>query len=313
MKTIFTCLITCWTVFAQAPVRSSGIDSQMASVANLPSRKITPNDLIAVSVYDAPELTRTVRVGPDGLIDIPMLRHTIRAQGLLPSELEAAIGDALKKGEIMIKPIVSVTILEYNNRTVSVVGAVHKPLTFQVVGATRLLNALAKAEGLTADAGPELLLTRPGAATPERFNLKELMNGNDMSLNVVLDGDEEIRIPEARKVYVVGNVKKPGAILIRENSEFTILRVLAVVEGVVSFSSNTAYIYRIAGGSKDRQEIPVELKKILARKAPDVGLLPDDILYIPDKTRLRITAQTAEKLSGLGGGILSALVVSGKI
>ena len=313
MKTIFTVLITCWTVFAQTPVRSSVIDAQTANVANLPSRKITPNDLIAVSVYDAPELTRTVRVGPDGLIDIPMLRHTIRAQGLLPSELEAAIGEALKKGEIMIKPIVSVTILEYNNRTVSVVGAVHKPLTFQVVGATRLLNALAKAEGLTADAGPELLLTRPGAVTPERFNLKELMNGNDMSLNVALDGDEEIRIPEARKVYVVGNVKKPGAIPIRENSEFTILRVLAVVEGVVSFSSNTAYIYRIANGSKDRQEIPVELKKILARKAPDVGLLPDDILYIPDKTRLRITAQTAEKLSGLGGGILSALVYSGKI
>jgi polysaccharide biosynthesis/export protein len=313
VKTIFICFTACWTAFGQTPVRSTAIDAQMANVANLPSRKITPNDLIALSVYDAPELTRTVRVGPDGMIDIPMLRHNIRAQGLMPSELEAVITDALKKDEIIIKPIVSVTILEYNSRSVSVVGAVHKPLTFQVIGATRLLDALARAEGPTEAAGPELLLTRPGETTPERFNLKELMSGNDLSHNVVLDGSEEVRIPEARKIYVVGSVKKPGAVPVRENSEFSILRVLAVVEGVVSFHSSLAYVYRLTENGKDRHEIPVDLKKILARKAPDVTLWPDDILYIPERTNLKVTAETAEKLSSLGAGVLSALIYAGHL
>ncbi len=43
------------------------------------------------------------------------------------------------------------------------------------------------------------------------FNVKQLMTGSDPGLNVPLEGGEEIRVPEARKIYVVGNVKKPGA------------------------------------------------------------------------------------------------------
>ncbi len=53
--------------------------------ANLPAQRIGPNDLIAVSVYDSPELTRTVRVGADGLIRLPMLKQRIQAEGLLPA------------------------------------------------------------------------------------------------------------------------------------------------------------------------------------------------------------------------------------
>src|ERR1035438_8835074 len=58
--------------------------------ANLPAQPIGANDLIAVSVYDAPELTRTVRVGADGLIRLPMLKQRVKAQGLMPGELESA-------------------------------------------------------------------------------------------------------------------------------------------------------------------------------------------------------------------------------
>ncbi len=140
------------------PTHPSVVDQQVAGVANLPSHKIAPNDLLALSVYDAPELTRTLRVGPDGRIDLPLLKEHIIAEGLLPIELEGTIAESLKSEGILVRPLVTVTIMAYNNRNVSVMGAVHKPLTFEVIGATRLMDALAKAEGITNDAGPELLL-----------------------------------------------------------------------------------------------------------------------------------------------------------
>ena len=291
---------------------SSVVDTNLAGVANLPAQKIQPNDLIAVSVYDEPALTRTVRVGEDGAIRLPMLQAPVAAGGLMPADLETAIGNALRDGEILVNPIVAVTILEYSSsRMISVVGAVRKPLTFTIVGTVRLLDALARAEGLSNDAGPELLVTRAGADFSQRIVLKDLIDGSNPQLNIVLEGGEDIRVPEARKIYVLGNVKKPGAFPVRDGSENTVLKLLAMVEGVTSYSAKEAYIYRAGGDGQPRQEIRLELKKILARKAPDVSLSADDILYVPDATGLRMGLTVLEKTAMYGGGAAAAVIYAG--
>src|ERR1017187_2416634 len=97
---IFACLLA--TASAQTrpttPPENQG--------ANLPAQPIGPNDLISVSVYDAPELTRSVRVGADGLIRLPMLKQRVKAQGLMPGELESAIAKALQDEQIIVDPFV---------------------------------------------------------------------------------------------------------------------------------------------------------------------------------------------------------------
>jgi polysaccharide biosynthesis/export protein len=293
--------------------RPAVVDQQMASVANLPAHKIQPNDLIGLAVYDAPELTRTVRVGPDGLIDLPLLKEHIRAEGLLPGELETTIAGALKEERILIRPVVTVTIVEYHGRNVSVMGAVRKPVTFQVTGATTVMDALARAEGITNDAGPELLLVHPGQPDVRKINVNELMAGDNPGLNVLLEGGEELRVPEARKIYVVGNVKKPGAIPVRDNSQSTVLKLLAIVEGLTPYSANRAYILRNDSATGQRREIPIELKKILARKSPDLALMPDDILYIPDNSGKRDALEAAKTLGGFGTTAMSALIYAGRL
>jgi polysaccharide export outer membrane protein len=303
-------LVVTSALWAQTP-RPSVVDQQLAAVANLPSHKLVPNDLIALSVYDAPELTRTVRVGPEGLIDLPLVKEKIKAAGLLPTELEAVISNSLKDEGILIRPLVTVTIMEYNNRNVSVIGAVHKPLTFQVVGATRLMDAVARAEGITTDAGPELLLARAGQPGVLRFNVRLLMSGSDPELNVPLEGGEEIRIPEARKVYVVGDVKKPAAIPVRDPADCTVLKLLSLVEGTTQYAQPTAWIYRTDPETGVKKEIPIELKKILARKSPDVSLQADDILYIPDSVNKRAALETAKVLLSTGSGAISAVIYAG--
>src|SRR5579862_8415483 len=128
--------------------------------ANLPAQTIGSADLLAISVYGAPEFTRTVRVSTEGLIRLPMLREQIDARGLMPAEVEMRIAAALAQEEILVDPAVTVTIAEYHSRPISVMGAVRSPLTFQALGKTTLLEALTRAQGLSEDAGPEILLTR---------------------------------------------------------------------------------------------------------------------------------------------------------
>ena len=295
--------------------RPAVVDTNIANVANLPAQEIAANDLVAVAVYDSPELTRTIRVAADGTIRLPMLKKRISADGLLPGQLESAVAEALRSEEILVDPVVTVTILEYDSRPVNVVGAVKKPVTFQAAGKIRLLEALAKAEGLTAEAGPEILLTRPEpgpdgtqTALVQRIPVRLLIDAADASLNVELKGGEEIRVPEARKIYVVGNVRRPGAFPMRDGSETTVLKILAYAEGLAPFAAKTAYIYR-GGGSVEKQEIAIELEKIMQRKAADVPLAADDVLYVPDNKGRRQAMTVIDRLSGFGASTASGVLI----
>jgi polysaccharide export outer membrane protein len=285
---------------------------------NLPAQKIGADDLIAVSVYDAPELTRTVRVGGDGAIRLPMLKQRIKVEGMMPGDVEAAIAAALKQEELMVDPFVSVTVAEYHSRPISVMGAVRKPITFQADAPVTLLVALARAEGLSTDAGQEILITRSAprsdAGAPplvQRISVKALIDGAEAASNVRLTGGEEVRVPEAGRIYVVGNVKKPGAFTLKESSESTVLKALAMAEGLMPYAGKQAFIYRTEGGAGGKNEIAVELRQIMERKSADIALLPNDILYVTDNKGRRVSMTILEKIGIFGAGISSALIYAG--
>ncbi len=309
-------LLTLASAAVMAQVRQQPMED--ASKENLPSQKLGIDDLVAVSVYDAPELTRTVRVDADGAIHLPLLRAGVPAAGLFAHDVEASLVEALKTEQILVDPVVKVTVAEYHSRPISVMGAVRKPLTFQAVGAVTLLDALARAEGLSADAGTEILVSRPqpspdsrgevSATLLERIPLNRLLKDADPAVNYQLTGGEEIRVPEAGKIFVVGNVKKPGAFAVHDAGDNSILRMVALSEGVLPYASKQAYIYRReANGSK--QEIAVELDKIMQRKSPDVPLQVDDILYIPDNKSRRTTINIIDRITSFGASTASGVLI----
>src|SRR5947209_14029180 len=174
------------SLIAMAQVRPNLMEE--AGKANLPAQKLGVDDLVAVSVYDAPELTRTVRVETDGTIHLPLLKGGIAASGVFPRQLESTIADALKDEQILVDPLVKVTVVEYYSRPIAVMGAVKRPLTFQAIGVVTLLDALAHAEGLTNDAGTEIILTR--ADKTERIPVKRLIKDADPDVNIVLHGGQ---------------------------------------------------------------------------------------------------------------------------
>jgi polysaccharide export outer membrane protein len=287
------------------------------STNNLPIQRIGGDDLVAVSVYGSPELTRTIRVSQDGYIRLPMLKRRIPAKGLMPAELEESIARALEEGELIVDPFVTVTVAEYHSRPVSVVGAVRSPVTFQALGTVTLLDALARAGGLSLDAGAEILVSRVSAAEDgqqtalvQRIAIKRLIDSADPELNRRLTGGEEIRVPEAGKVFVLGNVKKPGSFPARDGADTTVLKALAVSEGLTPYAGKQAFIYRREASGK-KNEIAIELRQIMNRKSPDVPLIADDILYVPDAKGTRATLTALEKLLLVGGGATSALIYAG--
>jgi len=283
---------------------------------NLPVQTIGANDLLAISVYDAPEFTRTLRVSADGQIALPMIRRKIRAEGLLPDALEASLAELLESEHILVDPVVTITIVEYNSRPISVVGAVHKPVTFQASGPITLIDAITRAEGLGPEAGSEILVsrTRPDedglpARQIERISVKELIDNADPRLNLSLVGGEQVRVPEIGKVFVLGNVHKPGTFRVEDASGTSVRRVLALSEGLAPFAASQAFVYRRVPGSATPVEIPIELTKIMERKAPDLPLEPNDILYVPDSKGRRIAATALERLAGFGASTGTGLLV----
>ncbi len=313
------CLLSVLVFLSAVLAQQSSRPVSVAEVgANLPAQAVGFNDLLAVSVYDAPELSRTIRVGADGYIRLPMLTERVKVDGLYPVDIEASIVAALRQEQILVDPFVTVTIAEYHSRPISVAGAVKMPLVFQAESSITLLEAVARAQGLREDAGREILVSRaqPGPdgkliTLTRRVSVRGLIDDADPELNLQLVGGEEIRVPEVSKIYVMGNVKKPGAFPVQDGFDTTIMQMLALAEGLMPFANKQAFIYRReAGGNKN--EIPVALDKIMNRRAPDVTLTANDILYIPDNHGKRLGIAALEKVLMFGTAAGTAMIYTGR-
>lgn len=322
MRRIAFCLVavaTAGSIIAQQANLPSGTTRRSVpdDTPNLPVQKLGIDDLVGVSVYDASELSRSYRIDAEGNIHLPMVRQRVRAAGLLPSELEDAIASALVDEHIMVNPVVTVSVVEYHSRPITIMGAVRSPVTFQATGTTTLLDALSRAGGIADNAGAEILVSRPAqnnapngppAELTQRIAIRPLLEGTDQASNIKLQGGETIRVPDAGRVYIIGNVKRPGPYPIGDGSEGGILKAMSYAGGLDSFAAHIAYIYRINDATGRKDEIPVNISRILARKAPDVPLYADDTLYIPNRAGLRASAKTLELGVGIGLAVTTILV-----
>ena len=283
--------------------------------ANLPAQRIGANDLVAVSVYDAPELTRTVRVGADGFVRLPMLKQRVKAEGLMPGELETAIAAALQSEQLIVDPVCDgdgsriqqPSHLGGRRRQAAAHFPGYRPGYF-----ARSHHARGRLEpgSRARDSGhPRPSRRERCSGTPwcSAYLVKGLIDAADPALNIKLNGGEEIRVPESGKVYVIGNVKTPGAFPVGDGTESTVLKMLALSQGLMPYASKEAYIYRREGNG-NKNEIPIPLDKIMERKAPDVPLVANDILYVPDNKGRRLTLGALEKILIFGSGAAAAAI-----
>ncbi len=163
--------------------------------------------------------------------------------------------------------------------------------------------------------GDDILITKPEltgqALISKRISVQMLMSNRGRDGDLLLHGGEEIRVLEAGRVLILGNVKHPGVFPVKTTDESSVLTLLARAEGVTPNATDLAYVYRLAGPGEPRREVHVDLRKIVECKEPDVHLEPGDILYIPDNHTRRVTLSVLEHLSTLGAATASAVVYAG--
>lgn len=140
--------------------------------------RVAPMDVLDVTVYDAPNLSRPAQVSASGFISLPLIGD-VRASGKTTDQLQADIAGRLKK-DFMQSPQVFVTVKEYNSQRVTVDGAVMKPGVIPMKGETTLVEVIAQAGGLNAMASASnvyVLRKVNGKKMAARFDLNEIRKG----------------------------------------------------------------------------------------------------------------------------------------
>ncbi len=256
--------------------------------------RIGPEDLLEISVFEDEKMNKTVRVSSQGNITFPLL-GILNVKGLTAYELEKEIQELLAE-KYFQNPHVSVFIKEYRNQRISVIGAVEKPGVFDVTGQRTILDALGMAGGLKGDAGHLLFLIRPpqvdeGAQQEEAseksfrtfvINLEDLLTRGDLSLNFPLIHGDVLNIPVSGKVFVGGEVVKPGGFQIK-GKMITVSQAIAMAEGLKPGANGSeAKIFRYSEkGNEKREAITVNIYAIQEGKMEDPYLMENDIVIVP--------------------------------
>ena len=280
---------------------------------------IDADDVLEVDVVDAPEFSRNYRVSPDGTITIPLLAAPVTAEGLTLGELSAVISDRLRSAQLVSHPSVIVTVKSSEAHAVAISGAVHAPQIYSIFAPTTLLDVISQAGGLAPDAGNIAIVTRGDAARGDagrgldpaertiRVDLHKLISTGDPSLNVTIYPGDKVTVHRAGIVYVVGAVQRPGGFpLSNGRDSMAVLQAVALAEGLKSTAMGKKAIIIRRGEQflNGREEIPVNLRKILSGNLSDPGLKANDILFIPDSTSKRVLQRGAEAAVQIATGVV---------
>lgn len=186
---------------------------------------------------------------------------------------------------------------------VTILGAVTAPHRFELRRRVRLRELIALAGGVTdrakgtiqilhADLNPSCERisaidnkTAFGGQNPQAFtetyNITDVLHSDEKANPYIRSGDT-ITVLEVGMVRVVGNVKNPQAILLKD--EMTLMQAIKLAGGAQPDSRTSRVVITRAGGKNaTTSQIEVNLKAIAQRRANDLTLLPNDIVYVPSK------------------------------
>lgn len=154
------------------------------------------DDVLAISVWNEPNLTRSIPVRSDGKISLP-LAGEMQATGKTPVQLEHDISEKLKG--FITAPEVNVTVEKVNSRKFNILGEVGKPGSYPLTASTTIVDAIALAGGLRDFAKKTgIYVLRKGADGHEnhlRFNYKDYIKGKNSIQNIKLEPEDTVIVP----------------------------------------------------------------------------------------------------------------------
>ncbi|MGA8223991.1 MAG: polysaccharide biosynthesis/export family protein [Candidatus Acidiferrales bacterium] len=179
----------------QKPVKAAATQAAPKPVTDDPNYLIGAQDVLDVSVWKEPEVSRSVPVRPDGKISLPLL-NDVQAAGLTPTQLAAQITESLKK--FVANPQVTVIVTTMNSQRVYIMGEVNRPGAYPLLPGMTILQALSSGGGFTQYANTKkiyLLRLVDGKQEKYSFNYKDAIAGRHAEQNLPLRPGDTIVVP----------------------------------------------------------------------------------------------------------------------
>jgi polysaccharide biosynthesis/export protein len=292
------------------------IQSSQTALANYKDYKVGPEDLLVIEVYGQEALKRELRVNGQGFITMPLV-GPVKVGGLTTQEIENRLTE-MYGSEYLRNPQVTAAVKEYHHQKVAVTGAVDKPGSYEIIGPRSLLEVLSLAGGFSskprAEAGDVIHIIRrqsaankarslKGADSPEKqtvvINLHKLVSGQAPELNLTVESGDVVHVPFAGTAYVLGGVKKPGNVSVKEN--LTVSQAIAMAGGVDPLlGTQNITVMRFDPQGKP-MSIETNLKNITTNKDPDIPIKGNDVIVVKEgelKKRLWVIRQILPIPSG---------------
>lgn len=246
--------------------------------------RIGPRDVVRIEVFEEADLNREVPVNDDGTIRLPLVGN-VQAEGLTEEGLAARL-KAILEENFLQRASVSVEVVKYLSRPISVLGAVRKPGSLDYSGRVSLLEVLTAAGGLSEAHGNTIHILRRasnGLTDQVTIPVEELLVRADADVNLPIFANDLITVPAAEEVtvYLLGEVGGAGAITFRRGERITLLAAIARAGGLTERASNKIRIQRRRAGG-ETEEIVVRYKRVLAGEEPDPELRAGDLIIVKE-------------------------------
>ncbi len=157
--------------------------------------RIGPDDVLAISVWKEPEVSRVLPVRPDGKIDLPLVGE-VQASGLTAQQLQQQLTGKLKN--YISDPSVTVIVQQVRSRQFNVLGKVMRPGAFALARPMTVLDGLAVASGFQDFANKNkiyVLRDENGRMVRLPFNYGQVIKGKRPQENVYLQPGDTIVVP----------------------------------------------------------------------------------------------------------------------
>jgi polysaccharide biosynthesis/export protein len=264
--------------------------------------QISEGDLLDVTVFEANELKREVRVGDRGAILLPLL-GAVDVKGMTTREAAEKIEGAYRK-KYLQDPHVDIFVKEYRGGKITLLGALNKPGTVDFFGRQCLLDVLARGEGLTDKAGRTVQVRRAGddPQHPTTFfvDLDDIVVRGQSELNIPIQRGDVIYVPDMGMVFVDGAVKNPRNVGVRPG--MTIQEAIVEAGGFKSTAdeANIKVVRKMPEGKRD--VIKVSINDLRAGSAPELQVKDRDLIFVEtDKFEALIYGLKLNFFTGLVG------------
>ncbi len=187
-------------------------------------------DSVRVTVFQNPDLTTEGRLSESGSVVMPLIGE-VSLGGLTPAEAGSRVAERLKKGNYILNPQVSVSLLQVRSRQVSVLGQVNRPGKYALEDKTsRLTDILAVAGGVAAGGADYVTVTRANGKDRRDVDVEAIMRTGDGSKNVEIQNGDTIYVGRAPTFYIHGEVQRAGVYRLEPN--MTVMQALASGGGI---------------------------------------------------------------------------------